>query len=106
MAEPNLRLLCHEGKLDDLLGDLALHRLDVVLSDRPAPVNPNIKLYSHNAGVFNHRLVRHASDGAGREAKTFRHSLARRAHAAANGRTPPCAADWTSGWSSAPFDHA
>lgn len=50
LAEPNLRLLCHEGKLDDLLGDLALHRLDVVLSDRPAPVNPNIKLYSHNLG--------------------------------------------------------
>lgn len=50
IAEPNLRLLCHEGNLDDLLGDLALHRLDVVLSDRPAPVNPNIKLYSHVLG--------------------------------------------------------
>jgi LysR family transcriptional activator of nhaA len=49
-AEPNLRLLCHEGNLDDLLGDLALHRLDVVLSDRPAPTNPNIKLYSHALG--------------------------------------------------------
>ena len=50
MTEPNLRLLCHEGELDDLLGDLALHRLDVVLSDRPAPTNPNIKLYSHDLG--------------------------------------------------------
>jgi LysR family transcriptional activator of nhaA len=50
IAEPNLRLLCHEGELDDLLGDLALHRLDVVLSDRPAPSNPNIKLYSHAMG--------------------------------------------------------
>jgi LysR family transcriptional regulator, transcriptional activator of nhaA len=50
IAEPNLRLLCHEGEFDDLLGDLALHRLDVVLSDRPAPVNPNIKLYSHAMG--------------------------------------------------------
>jgi LysR family transcriptional activator of nhaA len=50
MAEPNLRLLCHEGELNDLLGDLALHRLDVVLSDRPAPVNPNIKLYNHALG--------------------------------------------------------
>lgn len=50
MAEPNLRLLCHEGNLDDLLGDLALHRLDVVLSDRPAPINPNIKLYNHSLG--------------------------------------------------------
>lgn len=50
IAAPNLRLLCHEGNLDDLLGDLALHRLDVVLSDRPAPANPNIKLYSHSLG--------------------------------------------------------
>ncbi len=50
ITEPNLRLLCHEGELDDLLGDLALHRLDLVLSDRPAPGNPNIKLYSHAMG--------------------------------------------------------
>ncbi len=50
LTEPNLRLLCHEGELDDLLGDLALHRMDVVLSDRPAPTNPNIKLYSHALG--------------------------------------------------------
>ncbi len=51
IAEPHLRLLCHEGELDELLGDLALHRLDLVLSDRPAPVNPNIKLYSHAMGA-------------------------------------------------------
>lgn len=51
MEVAHLRLLCHEGELDDLLGELALHRLDVVLSDRPAPVNPNIKLYSHPMGT-------------------------------------------------------
>ena len=50
IPEPHLRLLCHEGEFDELLGDLALHRLDVVLSDRPAPNNPNIKLYSHSMG--------------------------------------------------------
>lgn len=50
ITEPHLRLLCHEGEFDELLGDLALHRLDVVLSDRPAPANPNIKLYSHRLG--------------------------------------------------------
>lgn len=53
IAEPNLRLLCHEGEFDDLLGDLALHRLDAVLSDRPAPANPNIKLYCHSMGASN-----------------------------------------------------
>jgi LysR family transcriptional activator of nhaA len=50
VTEPNLRLLCHEGEFDDLLGDLALHRLDIVLADRPAPANPNIKLYTHAMG--------------------------------------------------------
>jgi len=50
ITEPHLRLLCHERGLDDLLGDLALHRLDIVLSDRPAPANPNIKLYGHAMG--------------------------------------------------------
>lgn len=50
LNEPGLRLQCHEGEFDDLLADLALHRLDVVLSDRGAPPNPNLKLYSHSLG--------------------------------------------------------
>ena len=49
-TEPQLHLLCHEGNFNDLLGDLALHKLDAVISDRPAPVNPNMKLYSHGLG--------------------------------------------------------
>jgi LysR family transcriptional regulator, transcriptional activator of nhaA len=47
---PHLRLLAHEDEFDDLLGDLALHRLDVVLADRPAPANPNLRVYSHSLG--------------------------------------------------------
>lgn len=50
MQTPNLRLLCHEDRFEDLLGDLALHRLDVVLADRAAPPNPNLKVYSHSLG--------------------------------------------------------
>jgi LysR family transcriptional regulator, transcriptional activator of nhaA len=50
MQEPHLRLVCHEKAFDDMLGDLALHRLDVVLADRAAPPNPNLKLYSHSLG--------------------------------------------------------
>ena len=45
---PGLRLLCHEDQFDGLLADLALHRLDVVLADRAAPHNPNLKVYSHH----------------------------------------------------------
>jgi len=50
LNEPNLRLLCHVDEFGDLLGDLALHRLDVVLADRPALSNPNLKVYSHKLG--------------------------------------------------------
>lgn len=50
LNEPQLRLLCLEKDFDSLLADLALHRLDVVLADRAAPANPNLRLYSHAAG--------------------------------------------------------
>lgn len=51
MREPHLRLLCLVDEFEDLLGDLALHRLDVVLADRPAPPNPSLKVYSHSLGA-------------------------------------------------------
>jgi LysR family transcriptional regulator, transcriptional activator of nhaA len=35
----------------DLLADLAMHRLDVVLSDHPAPFNPHLKVHNHSLGV-------------------------------------------------------
>lgn len=50
LDEPRLRLVCHDDEFDRLLGELALHRLDLVLSDRPAPTNPSLKLYSHPVG--------------------------------------------------------
>jgi LysR family transcriptional activator of nhaA len=50
LLEPRVRLLCDEDEFDRLLGDLALHRLDAVLSDRAAPPNPNLRLYSHGLG--------------------------------------------------------
>ena len=51
LAEPQLRLLCHEGEFGDLLADLALHRLDVVLSDRVAAPSPTFKVHSHLLGA-------------------------------------------------------
>ena len=44
------RLVCTEAPLDDLLGELAVHRLDLVLSDRPIPVKAHIKAYNHTLG--------------------------------------------------------
>lgn len=51
MQEPHLRLVCHVDEFEDMLADLALHRLDVVLADRAAPPNANLKLYSHSLGT-------------------------------------------------------
>jgi LysR family transcriptional regulator, transcriptional activator of nhaA len=42
-----IKIVCKEGKLDRLLADLAIHRLDLVLSDRPMPIEMNIKAFSH-----------------------------------------------------------
>ncbi len=50
LAQPNLRLECHDDEFEDLLADLALHRLDMVLADRPAPPNDNVRVYSHALG--------------------------------------------------------
>jgi len=36
LKEP-VRLICREGRLDSLIGDLAVHRLDLVIADRPIP---------------------------------------------------------------------
>jgi LysR family transcriptional activator of nhaA len=46
LAERHLRLLCHEGEFEQLLAELAMHKLDAVLSDRAAPPNPALKLSS------------------------------------------------------------
>ncbi len=50
LQEPDLRLLCHDGEFESLLGELALHKLDLVISDRPPPNNPSLRLYGHPLG--------------------------------------------------------
>jgi LysR family transcriptional activator of nhaA len=51
LTTPDLRLVCHEGEMADLLAELALHQLDVVLADHPAPFNPHLKVHSHPLGT-------------------------------------------------------
>ena len=48
----DVRLVCDEGEFETLLADLALHRLDVVLTDRPATVSANLKVFSTRLGEF------------------------------------------------------
>ncbi|MDO9365178.1 MAG: transcriptional activator NhaR [Methylotenera sp.] len=42
LKEP-IKIVCREGKLEPLLGELAIHRLDLVLADRPMPSEIDIK---------------------------------------------------------------
>lgn len=45
-----VHVICREGKLCDLLPQLAAHRLDLVLADEPAPSSANLKVSSHALG--------------------------------------------------------
>jgi LysR family transcriptional activator of nhaA len=47
-----VRLICREGEFDTLLAELALHRLDVVLTDRAAQHGGNLRVFSHPLGDF------------------------------------------------------
>lgn len=47
----HLRLVCHEGEMADLLADLTVHKLDVVLTDHPAPFNRRLKVHNHPLGT-------------------------------------------------------
>ncbi len=50
LSVANLHLVCDDGEMADLLADLVLHKLDVVLTDHPAPSNPQLKVHNHSLG--------------------------------------------------------
>jgi LysR family transcriptional activator of nhaA len=49
LGEP-VRLICREGQLASLLAEMAVHRLDLVIADRPMPTNLNVRGYNHLLG--------------------------------------------------------
>lgn len=49
MPEP-VRMICRESNLDTLLAELAIHRLDLVLADRPIPPTISTRGFSHKLG--------------------------------------------------------
>jgi len=48
--EQPLRLVCHEGEMSQLVSDLAIHKLDVVLSDTALDPLYKVQAYSHQLG--------------------------------------------------------
>jgi LysR family transcriptional activator of nhaA len=51
--KPSVQVICREGKIDTLLGQLATHRLDIVLSDEPASSALKFKTFNHRLGTSN-----------------------------------------------------
>ncbi|MES3021414.1 MAG: transcriptional activator NhaR [Pseudomonadota bacterium] len=49
LAEP-VRLICREGRLASLVADLAVHRLDLIIADRPMPSHLSVRGYNHLLG--------------------------------------------------------
>jgi len=45
-----VHVICREGKMEDLLAQLAAHRLDIVLADEPASSCTNFKTFNHPLG--------------------------------------------------------
>ena len=50
LSQP-VQLVCHEGTLDRLLADLAVHEIDLVLSDAPVTPSLAVRAYSHQLGA-------------------------------------------------------
>lgn len=49
LPEP-VRIVCREGKLDHLLADIAVHKLDMVLADTPLSSTANVRAFNHLLG--------------------------------------------------------
>jgi len=45
-----VRIVCRESKLDDLLAELAAHRLDLVIAGAPIPPSGSVRAYNHRLG--------------------------------------------------------
>lgn len=49
LAEP-VHIICREGKLDDLLADIAVHKLDLIIADTPIGSTANVRAFNHLLG--------------------------------------------------------
>jgi len=49
LQEP-VRIVCREGAMDDLLAELAVHRVDLVIADGPIPPGVNVRGFNHQLG--------------------------------------------------------
>jgi LysR family transcriptional activator of nhaA len=69
LPEP-VRILCREASLERLLADLAVHEIDVVLSDSPVTPTLNVRAYNHLLGECGVMFV-----GTAKLAKSYRRAF-------------------------------
>jgi LysR family transcriptional activator of nhaA len=53
-----VRIICREWRLDRLLAELAIHRLDLVIADSPIPPSVDVRAYNHRWGFGPELLCR------------------------------------------------
>ncbi|MBU2408713.1 MAG: LysR family transcriptional regulator, partial [Gammaproteobacteria bacterium] len=49
--DEHVRLICHEGQFRDLLGQLSVHRLDLVIADEAMGRQTSVKAFNHPLGT-------------------------------------------------------
>ncbi len=50
-VDETVRLICHEGPFRDLLGQLSVHRLDLVIANEPMGRRTSVKAFNHPLGT-------------------------------------------------------
>jgi len=73
LMEPRVHLVCHEDKHERLLAELAIHGVDLVLSDAPLDRTINVRAFNHLLGVCDVALM--ASPKLGLDPADFPHCL-------------------------------
>ncbi|WP_228292242.1 LysR family transcriptional regulator [Candidatus Thiothrix anitrata] len=58
---PQIHIVCNEGSMQDLLGDLAMHRIELVIADKPLPNTIPIKGFTHRLGFSGLSFFAHTS---------------------------------------------
>jgi LysR family transcriptional activator of nhaA len=74
MMDSSIRLVCKETSLAVLLGELAVNKLDAILTDTPLPSGSPLKAYSHSVGKSGFSFFAHQSL-ANKLQANFPHSL-------------------------------
>ncbi len=58
-----VHVICHEGRHDEMIAELAVHRLDIVLSDAPVSPTVHVRAFNHLLGECGLTFFRECGTG-------------------------------------------